>query len=174
MIIGLSGYARSGKDTVAAILAEDGWERRAFADPLREMLLRLNPIADGELRVQDLVSLYGWDDAKTLYPEIRELLQRLGTEAGREILGDDIWVKTTLSTMSGGKYVITDCRFPNEADAIRAAGGQVWRIHRPGFGPVNAHATENSMESYKFDAHIHNDGDLYDLTVLVNSVVAAL
>jgi dephospho-CoA kinase len=44
MIVGISGYARSGKDEAAKALVEMGFERRAFADKLREFLLALNPM----------------------------------------------------------------------------------------------------------------------------------
>jgi hypothetical protein len=173
MIIGLSGYARSGKDTVAEILGQHGFERRAFADTLRNMLYALNPYI-GPFRTQEVVDSMGWEAAKVHYPELRVLLQRLGTEAGRDILGDNIWVDTTLSKLGVGDFVLTDCRFQNEANAVKAAGGQVWRVVRPGCGPVNGHISEIAMDDYPHDAYIHNDGDLTDLVVLVNSLMVSV
>jgi hypothetical protein len=173
MIIGLSGYARTGKDTVAEVLAEMGWQRRAFADTLRKMVYALDPYVTGNLRVADLVDSVGWEEAKVGYPEVRRLLQRMGTEAGRQVLGEDVWVRTTLSSLSVGNYVITDCRFRNEADAIRAAGGQIWRIRRPGFGAVNAHSSERSLDNYFFDFYLDNEGTIDELRTVVTDYLLA-
>lgn len=157
-IVALSGYAQVGKDTLAAGLIEaDGYERLAFADPLREMLYALNPlVGKGDLRVQDIVDFKGWDQAKAL-PEIRSLLQRLGTDAGRKVLGDDVWVRTTMAKVQQGHaYIITDTRFPNEADAVRDKGGQVVRVQRPEHGPINGHESEVALDGYSFDIGIFN------------------
>jgi hypothetical protein len=127
VIIGLSGYGRSGKDEAAKGLTEQhGFTRLAFADVLREFLYRLNPVVKPtylrafpplvlDARVQAVIDRYGWDGYKeTPYgPEIRELLQRLGTEGGRELISDTIWIDATLKD-APEKVVITDVRFPNE------------------------------------------------------------
>jgi dephospho-CoA kinase len=64
MIIGLSGYAQSGKDTVAELLCLNyGYKRVSFADPMREALMRLNPIV-GHEPLAHLVNDYGWELAK--------------------------------------------------------------------------------------------------------------
>ena len=74
MIIGLTGYARSGKDTVANYLVEHhGYTRVAFADAIRDALYELNPYIANNLRVAEVVDDYGWDIAKT-NPEVRRLL----------------------------------------------------------------------------------------------------
>lgn len=167
-IIGLSGYARSGKDEAAEALKYYGVERRAFADKLREFLYRLNPMVDLEhgvsvVRLSDVVDDYGWDGYKSTPhgDEIRQLLQRLGTECGRQIISDDIWVNLALKNMESTKdYVITDCRFPNEAEAIITYGGEIWRINRPGVSAVNAHPSETSLDHWDFDVVIENDGTL--------------
>ena len=171
MIVGLSGYARSGKDSVAGVLLESGWQRRAFADAIKEAVYLLDPLVAGPLRVQQVVDLLGWEGAKNQFPEVRRLLQFMGAEVGRDLLGENVWVDRVLSDLREGNYVITDCRFPNEADAIRAAGGQVWRISRPGIGPANDHASENSMDEYQFDAHINNDSDLKTLSIVVRGLL---
>ena len=65
MIIGLTGYARSGKDTVASILVEDyGFTRVAFADPIRDLLLKINPILENGYRLGEHVKEFGWELAK--------------------------------------------------------------------------------------------------------------
>lgn len=170
-IIGLSGYAQSGKDTVAGFLAELGYERIAFADALRDALYALNPIVryghpqDGDgiayVHVQDAVDHMGWDKAKVEYMQIRSLLQRLGTEVGRNLLGDNVWVDIAMRKVKPeGKYVFTDMRFPNELEAIRNYRGSTWRIMRPEVSPVNPHTSETAIDGALFDQYVHNDSTL--------------
>lgn len=159
MLIGLSGYAQSGKDTAANALRELGYERIAFADVLRSAVYALNPLLPDGRRVQDVVDEMGWDRAKVNFTEVRTLLQRMGTEVGRNLLGDNIWVDTALANLSeAGRYVVTDCRFPNEAEAIRSRGGRVYRVTRPGVTKANDHPSETSLDNYDFDGILINDG----------------
>lgn len=169
MIIGLSGYARSGKDEAAKVLVEKyGFERIAFADKLRDFLYALNPKVGRkwlfrEVRLRDVIDEYGWDGYKESkhVSEIRPLLQRLGTEAGRNVLWDSIWIDAAFHGLDpAGNYVVTDCRFPNEAEAVRERGGSVVRITRSGVGPANGHASETSLDDYEFDYRIDNSGTL--------------
>lgn len=172
MIIGLSGYAQSGKDEIAKILLEEGFERAAFADTLREALMALNPLAGYGVFLKDVVTMLGWEDAKRNYPEVRRLLQRMGTEAGRDIFGEQIWVNKTLGKLDPQKnYIITDVRFQNEADAIRDLGGQMWRVTRPSHGPINSHSSEIDLDNYVFDYTVENNGDLQELKSLVIALV---
>lgn len=116
-VIGISGYARSGKDTIAEKLAESGYVRGSFADAIREALYRLNPTI-GDEPLKSKVDRLGWETAKAI-PEVRGLLQRFGTEAGREMFGDNIWIDYLFDSLpDGSKVVIPDVRYPNEADAI--------------------------------------------------------
>jgi hypothetical protein len=160
MLIGLAGYARSGKDTIGKILVERGFQRVAFADKLREFALAIDPIIwdRPRFRLSDVVEVEGWEGAKE-NPEVRSLLQRLGTEAGRNILGEDVWVNAALD-IPPGDYVITDVRFPNELEAIRSRGGQVWLVSRPGYGPINGHPSETALSGCRFDHVICNDFDI--------------
>jgi hypothetical protein len=167
--IGLSGYARAGKDTVGKILVEEhGYIRASFADKLREAIVAINPIVqfknNDTHRIADLVDGIGWEDAKTGYPEVRRLLQAMGTEAGRKILGENVWVDLAFRDLpDGAKVAFTDTRFENEATAIKATGGELWRIERPGFAPVNQHVSETALDSHPFDVFIENDGSLEQL-----------
>lgn len=166
-IVGLSGYAGVGKDTCAQFLVDRHlFERRAIADRVRAVVLDSGVRLAGERHqgetVERVVHALGWEQAKRV-PEVRTLLQRLGT-AVRDHLGEDAWLAPTLADMRpGGRYVITDVRFTNEADAIRARGGVVLRVERPGFGPVNRHISETEMAAYDVDGVIANDGTLADL-----------
>jgi hypothetical protein len=189
-IIGLSGYARAGKDEAAKALGELGYQRISFADKLRDFLYALDPIVGYEIapdkekteelpgdawaakaipvRLRSLIDFYGWEEYKNSewVSEIRPLLQRLGTEAGREVLWDSIWIDAALHDLNPeGKYVITDARFPNEAEAITSRGGSVWRIERKGNGPAvqpdgTVHRSETSLDDWNFDATLHNYGSL--------------
>lgn len=179
-IIGLSGYARSGKDEVAKFLIEGhGFQRVAFADKLRDVLYELNPMCgrgwDSSdhpvVYVQDVIDKYGWGGYKETEhgPEIRRLLQRLGTEAGRQTLWDSIWIDAAFAGIpDDAKVVITDCRFPNEAQAIKDRGGKIWRVRRPMVGPANDHPSETSLDDWEFDGIIDNDGTLLDLKSATN------
>lgn len=162
MIIGLSGYARSGKDTVSKILVEDyKFTRVAFADPIRNFLYEMNPPLSGP-SLTSIVDDYGWDVAKA-NPEVRRLLQNAGI-AARKVFGADFWIKQALKTISPeNKVVITDVRFPNEAEMIRSLGGQVWRVIRPDVEAVNDHISEHALSDYEFDFDIYNDSTLVNL-----------
>lgn len=177
----MSGYARSGKDTVGQILVEDfGFRQVSFAAPLKEAVYRLNPVLQDlstrSLRLQEVVDRVGWDTAKEDYPEVRGLLQRMGTEVGRDLFDQNFWVNLALKNIkeNGGNVVITDCRFPNEALAVRKIGGQLWRIQRPGTEPVNAHPSETALDDEKFDWTLINNGTLEDLRRMVKFRVGAL
>lgn len=171
-MIGLYGPAQVGKDTVAQILIEEhGYQRMAFADPVREGLYAMNPKLTSTLRLAQLVDNMGWELAKK-NPEVRHLLQRYGTEAGRDIFGQDCWIKlaATKVTQAGFRPVVfTDVRFQNEADFIHACGGAVWKILRPGVGAVNDHISDNTM--IESDYVINNDAGIGELGDLVQIAI---
>lgn len=173
MIIGLTGYAQSGKDTVANILVEHyGFTRVAFADKIREYLYETNPMYDsivGEpLFVRAKVDRDGWEEAKKS-PQIRRLLQTSGL-AARKLFGEDFWVNQALKDIDvDGNYVIADVRFENEADKIKSTSGQIWRIKRFGVEPVNGHISETQMDGYKVDQIFINNSTVDDLEVLIKT-----
>jgi len=164
MIIGLSGYARSGKDTVAELLVLNyGFKRMAFADGIREALLVLNPILHDGHRLNEVVGMYGWEVAKSK-DEVRRLLQVLGTEVGRKLINEDVWVWLLFNKISTDeRIVIPDVRFPNEAKMIEQQGGDVWRINRHNHTAVNDHISEHAMDNHMFKRVVYNDGTLDDL-----------
>lgn len=170
-VIGLTGYAQSGKDTVASILVEKyGYRRIAFADKIRDFLYGINPMVacspTGYL--QDLVNLVGWNEAKK-EPQVRRLLQDLGISA-RELLDENIWITSALGKInSGERVVVTDVRFENEAMMIKLMGGQLWRVKRVGVGPVNDHVSESELDGYKVDQIFVNNGSIEDLSMLIQT-----
>ena len=176
---GVLGFERLASlrrgDTVAAILvAQQGFSRRAFADEVRLAVYKIDPLLStddgGTVRLQTLVDDWGWDDAKAV-PEVRRLLQAMGTELGRETWSQDFWIDRLFAGARIYPWVISDVRFPNEAQAIEDRGGEVWRIERPGYGPVNDHVSEVALDGWDFDKTIVNDGDLDKLEHLVKWAV---
>lgn len=139
--IGLSGFAQSGKTTVANYLNQHyGYERKHIAEPLRDMLsifLAHAGVAD------HMIPRYLTGDLKeNVIPEIgvsgRRLQITLGTEWGRELVAADIWAKLWgIQAKSARATVMNDSvRFPNEEDSIRALGGFTILINRKGTGPI--------------------------------------
>lgn len=183
VIVGIGGYAGSGKDTAAQALVDLGFERRAFADILRDFLYELDPIISSMsgMRLRTLVAYEGWDEAKRGYPEVRALLQRCGTDAGRKVLGEDVWVDGLLNNLDHcGAYVIPDVRFPNEAEAIIRRNGYLLRVDRPGVGPAAApdgsiHPSETALDRrpedqfWWFDDTLVNAGTVEELHAQVHN-----
>lgn len=180
MIIGLSGYAQSGKDTVAEHLIKNyGYRRVAFADPIRKALYKLNPVVPvGEfnaIHLAQAVDGLGWEETKRLSDETRRLLQVLGTEVGREMFGVDFWVNQAMG--NAGKFdrvVLTDVRYPNEYRAIKSREGIILRIVKPGNSAVNGHSSETALDSHAFDGTIVNDGSKEDLFAKIDKVIKEL
>ena len=170
-LIGLSGYARSGKDTVAKILIDKyGYTRIGFADSIREFLLRINPILSDGHRLGEYVKMYGWEITKA-QTEVRRLLQETGTVA-RDMFGADFWVSQVVREMGKNpdkKYVITDVRFQNEASMIKLNGGQIWRVERPEVSAINNHISESDMDNYTPDQLIINSGSIEELELLIKT-----
>lgn len=185
MIIGMTGKARSGKNTAADMYVEalDGdVEVFGFADPLKEMALEGNPIVffapepDGSLRLlrlADVVEDIGWERAKDEYPEVRRHLQWLGTNVVRRVR-ETYWVDQGIerarAARAAGKHVIiTDIRFPNEAEAVWSQAGMVVKTVRPGLGggENGGHSSETSIDLIEEDVTLLNDGSLDDLRAKV-------
>lgn len=178
MIIGITGYARHGKNTVGRILEENyGFKQVALADKVREFAIAVDPMIrlDGNscVRIFTILADGGWEQAKE-FPDVRRLLQRIGTEGGRGVLGEDVWINALFPSLEDGKnYVITDVRFPNEATRIKSCGGQMWRVYRPGFdnGVGTNHPSEAHIADIPTDRVILNDGSEEDLVGVVVQAV---
>lgn len=176
-VIGLSGYAQVGKDTVAQVLVQKyAFERIAFADSIRNFLYEVDPIvgytANEPLYLSRLVDRDGWEAAKK-NPEVRRMLQRTGV-AARNQWQKDFWIAQALKKMLPAgprQYVITDVRFPNEASAIRLLGGEIWRVTRGDAKAVNSHVSESALDNFKFDKVIENIGTINDLEKIVDNYV---
>jgi hypothetical protein len=182
-IIGLCGRMGSGKDAAAALLAMTGYKRIAFADPVRhEVAAAIGTVArPAEIGPKRWYHQFGigdpvaraWEWARK-HPEaiwekptkhhIRVLLQWWGTEY-RRMQFQDYWVQIAFRDLDRReKHVFSDVRFPNEAQAIRAAGGVIWRIERDTeSNGIAGHASESVVEEIQPDVWIDNSGTLLDL-----------
>ncbi len=169
LTIGIAGRKRSGKDTVAKIFVEMGYERRAFADPLKEMALAIDPIVHWQRQpdpgimtftLSEIIERYGWEVAKEEFPEVRRFLQRLGSEGVRGTFGPDAWVDLMFPIFR--PTVITDVRFPSEVDAIRSRGrGVVIRVVRPGYDGDD-HQSERALDDVDLPVVV-NDSTIEEL-----------
>jgi hypothetical protein len=162
-LIGLTGATGSGKSTVAGFLHEfEGWSIVKFAAALKNGLghmLRtvgmsesdINDAIEGDMKEVPLDALGGHTP--------RYAMQTLGTEWGRNHMGQDFWVNMVRARIgnapAGSKIVIDDVRFENEAALIRELGGKVIMITgREGI--VGEHVSEHGVVP---DVTIKNDGD---------------
>ena len=182
MIVGITGYAGSGKDTAADYLVSKyGYERRGLADPIRQALYALNPqVAVGQtLRV--VVDWIGWDGAKRQFPEVRRLLQVFGTEVGRETFGSEFWLNLfddwlyERSPTYQRNVVVPDVRFKNEAEFLKTNyGAKLLHITRQGVEALNSHASEaGGLDAYVTHT-IQNDSTIQALHAKIDLMMEGL
>lgn len=187
MIIGLTGYGQSGKDSVARYLVDNHqFIRVAFADKLKQVAYDIDPIIPipDELRLvlglsstymhlREIIDIIGYEDAKVI-PGVREFYQDLGV-AIREHVDRDAWVDAAFDGLiADRRYVITDLRFENEWGAVKDAGGVVVRVVRPGVEAVNGHVSETTVDQFLEDYRVDNDDTLDELGNKVETVLLEL
>jgi len=207
MIIGINGYSNSGKDTVGIIIQylkcinkenvsieeaiknyedyeewleeKSEWEIRKFAGKLKDIASHLTGIdiedfEDQEFKKTNLEPEWGMT--------VREFLQKLGTDALRTGLHDNVWVNALMADYKPIEYgddeqphlpnwIITDCRFPNEAQVIKDKGGIIIRIDRPGVKPINNHPSEVGLDHWNFDYRIANVSGIFELKESIENIL---
>lgn len=206
-VLGLAGPSRAGKNTVAEIIRElrPDWVVvvDAFADRLKLSMARMffpeitmpDAVAwmddfkvNGYIQALEMVSEDHSEvdgGAVEIFAEPvgdrvsgRVLLQRYGTEAHRDVFGQDFWVDQVLPNPCAGfagrddafdLLVVTDVRFPNEVERIKDCDGVIWRVERDLTEPVTGHVSEQEVE---VDLVIRNHGDLDDLRDYVRQALA--
>ena len=149
-IVGIVGHARSGKDTVAQrLVAEWGYTRFAFADPLRYFCDLLHNVEGPEPFTEEWVE--DWEERKRAEPDrVRLMLQDVGMAARKGIFAD-VWVFALQTHITSHpdihRWVIPDVRQLNEAWLINSLPhGQTWGIKRPGVGSINGHVAESAID----------------------------
>lgn len=176
MIIGIVGYIGAGKSTVADVLVrEHRYHKFAFADALKDAVATIFTWPRGLLEGDSNASrtfrekVDPWWSHKLGYEVTpRLILQRMGTEACRHGIADNIWIAALEKRIQGYEdVVISDCRFPNEIDFIRSVGGVIVRVKR-GEDPsseelASKHVSETAWNYVVPDIVIDNDGTVEEL-----------
>lgn len=175
-VIGLTGQAGAGKDTVAAIMAETLDQaqqhavRMSVADPMRAALSAMgiepHALTDRALKEQSAMPV-------GISP--RQMLQTLG-DWGR-CLRPDFWLlllARRIQHTPGWIVIVPDVRLQIEADWVRANDGVIVRVLRPGVAPVRAHATETEPQSLVCDYELHNDGSRHELVSSTRRLLARM
>ena len=208
MIISIAGLIGSGKDTAADYLCTfHGFKRMSFAGTLKDAVAAVfdwdRELLEGSTKTSRewREQVDEWWANRLGIPHLtpRWVLQQWGTEVCRQNFHNDIWVASVENKLRNTKndIVITDCRFPNELQAIKGAGGTTVRCHR---GPnpdwyqyaeiyntvqnagqrelcmaklkhYNVHASEYSSVGFEYDVHLDNNGTIDDLHKQIASVI---
>lgn len=160
-VVAFTGLAGSGKSTATKYLVErHGYTLVKFAGPLKDMCravgLTEEQVEGGQKETPTRL-LQGKSP--------RQFMQLLGTDFGRDLIGKDFWIflweHAALKVLdAGGRVVVDDCRFPNEASAIRKLGGDIFKVAGRG-GLAGDHASERM--DFLADSIIVNDGEIEDL-----------
>jgi len=200
MIIGITGFIASGKDTAADYLVTfHGFKRLSFAGALKDAvsavfgwdreLLEGTTMSSREWREQ----VDTWWAERLNIPNLtpRYILQQWGTEVCRQGFHPDIWVASVENKLRKAKdhIVITDCRFPNEVAAIKNAGGLTIRTQRgpkpdwyddaitfnQGLTHPNYQKAKNKLEELKIHASEYSSVGLdYDFYLDNNGTIDSL
>ena len=210
MIIGINGKIGSGKDTIGEIIQKlmmtnkkKSWEIKKFAGKLKQIASILTGIDISKFEDQEYkktllgpewgtvkenplnsIPAFGDVDFNHLM-SVRELLQKLGTEAMRDGLHANVWVNALFADYTDkNNWCITDMRFPNEMKAVEDKGGITIRVNRPystvvgqgngnpaTFSQTQFHPSETALDGAKFMYEINNNGTMEDLVKKVRSIL---
>jgi hypothetical protein len=173
-LIGIAGRAHSGKDTVANLLcARHGFTRYAFAMPIKDGLMAMLRLTRAEVD--------GADKDKPLDRlggiTTRRLMQTLGTDWGRNMIGEDLWLRMAEYWLGyhrqfSARIVVSDVRYENEAAWVRRQGGEIWHVERRDREPVERHSSEAGIAIVVgVDSVIANDEGLEQLEAQVRAAI---
>lgn len=168
-VVALTGAAGSGKSTAADYLVrQHGYERVKFAGPLKAAMAAMG-FSQEQIEGHLKETPCAWLNFKTP----RHAMQTLGTEWGRTCIGEDFWAELWVHHANnalavGGRVVVDDCRFPNEAAAVRSLGGVIIKLEGRG-GIAGSHASEAGCGTW--DGVVENDGCVTDLYAGVEEAI---
>lgn len=169
-VIGVVGSAGHGKSSVSGFIVDHfDFIEMSFAEPIKIACMHIFDLRVDQLH--DRVLKEQKDNRWDLSP--REMFQKLGTDFGRDMISEDIWIQNLESRIINAikdkkNVVVSDVRFHNEADFLRQRfNAQIIRVHRPTFDCLNInqakHISEIAGVSIHADYNIYNTASLEDL-----------
>lgn len=177
MLIGITGHKFSGKSTVAKMLSEMlDYKVVSFADKLKDITCVLSgctreDLENYEFKEKQLVPIHMRPYCgSTKNPTYRAFLQHFGSEVMRSV-NDSIWIDSTLLNC-GDNAIISDCRFPNEAKAIKECGGIIIKVVRDSVVSDDTHQSEMMIDEIEPTYIIPNNGSLETLRELIKPIVS--
>lgn len=188
MLIALTGKMGSGKTEAALRLQRmfHNAERQSFADPLKQAICVLLGISPDELeslkRMPNIGLVWNMEDpsGKPDPISMREILQRFGTEVGRDIFGNNFWVDQSLpmGLDHTERFIVNEStRFLNEAQRVRALGGEIWQVIGPeseSTATTEGHLSEQPLPDELIDVVIDNSIRDDDFANLDQEILRAL
>lgn len=211
MIIAISGKMQNGKDTIGEhLISKYGFKRVSFADKVKEICIdydnstptlrakwntqiasEIFPNIKGAIEkfdklMQDIRS-GDWqkltqEECFVTKPDHARLTMQKFAQGCREIFSD-CWVNYALKRClkEGGRFVITDLRYKNEAFAIEMLDGdwintQIWRVQRnnPSITTASNHISEVDLDAYPFECIIDNNKTISDLHRKVDKIMKSM
>ena len=172
-IIAFAGRKQSGKTTCSELVLKycngvvepfNGAKIYNFADPLKkDICMNILGLSYDQCYGEDIdkntVTGVQWNGKQLT---AREVMQFVGTDLFRK-MKHDVWSGATIIKINNEQpsiAVVADCRFPNEVDAIKNAGGYVIKLTRDPFHSDHASEIALDSENYdqsNFDLIIHNE-----------------
>lgn len=172
-LIGISGLAHTGKDTLANFLKEKRKEIviESFATPIKEIMINYFGFTREQVYDQRLKEIE--DKFWNITP--RKLMQLIGTEMFRKNFRYDVWVKVfekKILNNPNNFFVVADIRFNNEAEMVIRNNGIVIKILRNSDNVVNmSHESEKGIDENLVHIFLDNNGDLNDLKKNANIIL---
>jgi hypothetical protein len=183
MIIAISAKKQHGKDTVANIIQEYSNNRFKivkFADKLKDFVCTLincrrDDLENEGFKNNPLSEEWNFlDENNNIFKMTpRLLMQKIGTEAMRNNVHNNVWINATLSNYCDKcNWIITDLRFENEFTSLKKYNAVTIRVNRPSINNIDEHPSETGLDNNTdFDYYISNDGDLESLKIKIYNIL---
>lgn len=173
VLVGITGKAGIGKSTIARMMwLDEKFQILSYGHPLKQALIKMTGLNrkwfyDIEYKEKEIPGLPG------ITPRI--MMQKFGTEFGREMIAPDFWLwrmGQSMSKYSHKNIVIDDIRFENEAQQVRDSGGVVIHLRRDFVSPTedNGHLSERGLVVQAADYIVHGVTEEETYTETADSV----